>query len=299
MLGASFFFSIMAMLVKTLEPRIPPQEIVFARSVLNVAFTLALIARYRVSALGRNRLTLLLRGICGYVALSCYFYTIHVMPLADAVLIHNTFPILVALLAPLVLREPGLREGGLASFGLALLGLAGVAHVVKPAGAFGGVLPAVVGVVGALGSATAYIVIRSIGRTEHPLTVVLYFPMLSVVLSAVPTAVAFVVPTPLEALVLLGVGVTTTAAQVLLTHGLTLERASVATPISYTSLVFSGALGAAFFGEVPDARTVAGSVLIAAAAILLARRREAPSSSRGRTTGHGEPSEGPIARKSS
>ncbi len=263
MLAASALFAGMAVLVK-LMPRIPTQEIVLVRSALNVAFTLALIRRYAVSAVGRRPATLFLRGIFGYASLSFHFYALASLPLADAVLLHNVSPFVVALLAPRVLGE----RGGPHTLALSAIGLLGVALVVRPTGQLS-LLPGLAALAGAVMSAGAYLTIRGIGATEHPLTVVLYFPMVSVLLSAVPAARSFVAPDALETALLLGVGLTTTAAQICLTAALQRERAAVATTVSYTSLVFAGALGALVFGEVPGPRTLAGAAAIVGAALLI------------------------------
>ena len=267
MLGAAFFFSVMAVLVK-LAARIPAQEVVFVRSALNVLFTLALIRRYRAPVVGRHVGWLLLRGTFGYLALSCHFFAIQRLPLADAITLHNASPVLVALLAPPVLGEPG----GPRAVGLAGLGLLGVAILLRPTGEVP-LLPGLAALSGAFLSCLAYLTIRSLGRKEHPLTVVLWFPMISVFASLGPTLATFVRPSLAEAFVLVGVGVATTAAQLLLTVGLRLERASVATSLSYTSIVFALIFGATAFGEIPDATTVAGSLIIVAAAVLVARAR--------------------------
>lgn len=269
MLGAAFFFSVMAVLVK-LVPRIPAQEKVFVRSALNVAFTLVLLRRYGVSALGQNVRTLLLRGALGYVALSCHFFALGAMPLADALVLQNTSPLVVALIGPAVLGE----RSGPRTVALALAGLAGVALVLRPEGRIAPG-PGLIAFAGGISSALAYMTIRSIGRREHPLTVVLYFPMVSCVASLVPTVRGFVAPGPLEALTLVGIGVATTIAQIMITAGLQLERAAIATPVSYTGIIFGAIFGAALFGERLDGWTAAGAVVIMAAAVLIARQKEA------------------------
>ncbi len=270
MLAAAFFFAIMAVLVKALR-RIPTQEVVLVRSLLNVAFTLALAVRARAPLLGRRPWALLFRGLLGYAALSFHFYALQRMPLADAVLIHNAAPVIVALLGPLVLGEPGGR--GLTV--LALVGLGGVAVLVRPTGE-AGLLPALAALAGASFSAVAYLTIRALGRTEHPLTVVLYFPLVSAAISWAPALAGFVRPTGVEALALLGVGATTTVAQVCLTNALRLESASAAAPVAYTGLVFVAVFDYLLFSAVPDGRTLAGSLLIIGVVALIARRTAPP-----------------------
>jgi drug/metabolite transporter (DMT)-like permease len=266
MLGAAFFFSVMAALVKAL-PRIPAQEKVFVRSALNVAFTLALMWRYRAPLLGRERRALFLRGALGYLALSCHFYALGALPLADALVLHNASPLVVAVLAPALLGERGDR----ASILLAAAGFAGVAMIVRPEGRIEP-LPGAIALAGGVFSALAYMTIRAIGKREHPLTVVLYFPLVSVFLSLPPTLRALVPPTPLEALALLGIGISTTVAQILLTAALRIERAAVASQVSYVGIAFGAGFGVLAFDEVPRWGTVAGAAVVIAATWAIARR---------------------------
>merc|ERR1711995_195002 len=59
----------MTVCVKQLGGRIPVSEIVLVRSVVSIALTGTAMAHGGVSPLGNNRRLLLLRGICGSVAL--------------------------------------------------------------------------------------------------------------------------------------------------------------------------------------------------------------------------------------
>jgi drug/metabolite transporter (DMT)-like permease len=237
MVAASGLLALMALLVK-LCAEIPTQEIVFVRSLVNVALTVALARHFRVSLVGKHRLSLFLRGIFGYGGLSLYFYSISLMPLADAVVIQNAAPLIVALLAPVALREPASWR----VLALSGIGLLGVAIIVHPTGEVG-LLAGLAALVGAVMAACAYLTISAIGSEEHPLTVVLYFPMISVVFSAVPTARAFVWPDLRQGLLLLGIGVTTTVAQICTTMALQRGRAVVVTTAAYTTVIFAALLG--------------------------------------------------------
>ena len=269
MVAASGLLALMALLVK-LCAEIPTQEIVFVRSLVNVALTVALARHFRVSLVGKHRLSLFLRGIFGYGGLSLYFYSISLMPLADAVVIQNAAPLIVALLAPVALREPASWR----VLALSGIGLLGVAIIVHPTGEVG-LLAGLAALVGAVMAACAYLTISAIGSGEHPLTVVLYFPMISVVFSAVPTARAFVWPDLRQGLLLLGIGVTTTVAQICTTMALQRGRAVVVTTAAYTTVIFAALLGLLALGVVPEPRTIVGSVIVIGAALLVVRARPA------------------------
>jgi drug/metabolite transporter (DMT)-like permease len=172
---------------------------------------------------------LILRGIFGFGGLTCYYAALAHLPIAAATTLHSTVPLITAVLAWWILRE---RVGWLTAFALAC-GIAGVMLIVDPRGA--GLEP--FGLALGLGAATcsslAYITVRQLARTEHPLVIVFYFPLVAVPL-ALPWAIAdWVTPQPTDWLLLVGIGFTAWVGQVCLTMGLSLERVGRATSVGY------------------------------------------------------------------
>ncbi|HYX92924.1 MAG TPA: DMT family transporter [Myxococcaceae bacterium] len=269
---SAFFFSIMALLVRVLGERLPSSQIVLARSVAALAMSWLLLRRAGVSPWGNHRPLLVLRGLFGFGALVCSYWSLVHMPLADATVLQYTNPVFTALLAALLLREP-LRGADLVSVVISLLG---VVLVARPRALFGGdavpLDPRVVGVslLGAMCSAAAYTVVRKGRRLDHPLVVVFWFPLVATPLAIPPAIRDWVNPTPREWVLLLGVAVATQAAQVFLTHGLHREPAGRATAISYLQIVFAAAWGLLFLGEIPDPMTIGGAALIGGSVIALA-----------------------------
>jgi drug/metabolite transporter (DMT)-like permease len=233
MATAAVFFSLMGLLVRLL-PGIPFTEIVVFRAAVSFGISAYLLRRSRLSLLGTNRWLLLLRGIFGFLGLSAYFYSIQQLPLAVAVTIQYTNPLFTALFAMLFLREKGSGWEWVAG----VLAFGGVLLIARPGG--GAMLPAAVGLFGAMCSGVAYVLVRRLGqRGEHPLTIVMYFPLVALVLGAPVAAPTWTWPELTELAALLGVGVTTQIAQVALTKGLRMERAARATLVNYLVIVLS------------------------------------------------------------
>jgi drug/metabolite transporter (DMT)-like permease len=276
MVLAGFFFSIMSLLVRVAGSRLPSSQIVLARAAVALVIAYAMLRLQRLPAWGTNRRTLVLRGLFGFGGLTCFFWSLVHLPLAEATVLQYLNPVLTALLAVPLLDEP-LRLRELASAGLSL---AGVVLVARPASLFGmagapalAPLPVAVGLLGALFSALAYVTVRKASGSEHPLVVVFWFPLVATPLSLPAAIAAWVPPTPAEWLVLLGVGVATQTAQVYMTRGLMLETAARATAASYVQVVFAAGLGALVLAEWPDVTTVLGSVLVGCGLLLLAWKR--------------------------
>lgn len=272
-LGA-FWFSVMSLLVKVAGQRLPSMEIVLARAVISLVLSYGLLRRAGVGLWGTNRKLLVLRGALGFGALACFYYALVHLPLAEATTIQYMNPVFTALLAGWLLRE----RVGRWEMACVMASLAGVVLIARPGFLFGGSVaaldPLVVGIAlaGALLSASAYVTVRRLGQSEHPLVIVFYFPLI-----ATPATLPFVAPVAIwprgwEWLVLLGVGVSTQIGQVYMTRGLQLEPAGRATAIGYLQIVFAGVWGAIFFAEYPDAWSIAGVLLIIGSTLALAAR---------------------------
>lgn len=274
MVAGAFFFSIMSLLVKIAGQRLSSQEVVLARSVVTLSLSAWAVRRAGVSPWGHQRGKLVFRGVAGFLALSCFYHTITHLPLADATVIQYTNPVYAGLLAVPLLGERLRRREVLSVLG----SLVGVVLVTRPTFLFGGSahalppLTVAIGLLGAMCSAAAYITVRKLGATEHPAVIVAYFSFISMVASMPFAAMGAVWPTPLEWLVLLGVGVSTQLGQIAITHGLRMERAGTATATAYLQIVFAATLGVLFFGEIPDAGTLFGAAMIVGSTLALARR---------------------------
>ena len=274
MAAAALFFSIMSLLVKGVGQRLPTMEVVLFRSLITLAITGAVLRARGLSPWGRNRRILLLRGLLGFAALSCFYYGVIHLPLADATVIQYTNPVFTALLAALFLSER-LRK---MEVGLILASLAGVVVMARPAFLFWGApsldpLAVSVAVAGAVFSAAAYVTVRHLGRSEDPWVVVFSFSLVST-LASIPMAVpVYIHPRGWEWLLLLGVGVFTQLGQVFLTYGLRRERAGRAMAVGYLQIVFAAVWGFLFFLEIPDRWTVTGAGIIVACTYLISRIR--------------------------
>jgi drug/metabolite transporter (DMT)-like permease len=276
MILSGLAFSIMSAFVKVAGERLPSQEIVLARAIVSLILSGALLLYAGVPLLGQKRGLLLLRGFVGFLGLTCVYYSLTHLPIAVATVIQYMHPVFTALLAAVFLRER-IDATLFISLGLSV---AGLLFVAKPDAIFGAseplhrlALAAAIG--GAFFSGVAYTIVRRLSRNEHPLTIVFYFPLVTVPLS-LPTVVQdFVMPIGWEWAVLLGVGVFTQLGQVWLTHGIRHEPAGRATALSYLQVLFAAAWGLLFFSEIPDGFTLAGALLILAGALLNIRSKGA------------------------
>jgi drug/metabolite transporter (DMT)-like permease len=273
MAQSALAFAAMGAFAKAAGARLPVAELVLARGLVSVVLSLAALRRAGVDPVGRRPARLFVRGVIGALGLAALFSALARLPLAEATVIQYLHPVFTALLAALLLRE---RTGG----GLALsiaLGAAGVLAVARPAVLFGGAASALdplglaAAVAGAFLSACAYVAVRHLSATEHPVVIVSYFAWVAVA-GSLPFALrGFVWPQGIEWGLLVGVGVAAQVGQIAMTHGLRLLPAARATALSYLQVVFAAGLGALFFGERPGAWTVVGALAILSGTLVALR----------------------------
>lgn len=277
MVQAAFWFAIMALLVKLAgESGLPTMQIVLARACVTLTLSSLLLWRARIRPFGTNTRLLLLRGLYGSGGLMCFYAAVNHLPLAEATVIHQISPVLTAVVAALWIGE---KLETRVMLGMALA-FGGVIMIKQPATLFAAADTEVdiewpfvlIGVCGALFASLAYVAVRRLGRTESPLLVVFYFPIVTVPIS-LPFAInAWVWPDLTGWLYLLGVGASTQIAQVALTNGLARETAGRAISVGYLQVAFAAIFGAIFFSEIPGIWSFAGMFLIVAS-LFAARRR--------------------------
>jgi drug/metabolite transporter (DMT)-like permease len=120
--------------------------------------------------------------------------------------------------------------------------------------------------------AGAMLSIKSLSRTEHPNAIVIIMGLLMTPASLIPAAFVWTWPSTETWGWLMVMGVAATAGQMLLTRALAAADASAVLPYDFSRLVFVSVLAYALFGEIPDAWTWIGAVVILAATGYIAHR---------------------------
>ena len=270
MLLSALGFALMAACVKAVSSYgIPVLEVVAARALVSLLISYADVRRKRISPWGSHHGLLFARGAVGALALVCVFYAVTTLPLASATLLQYLHPAFTAVLAWLFLKER-IQLATLICIGLSL---AGLVLISKPGLVVGTVpelptLSLIAALLGALGSAVAYVLVRRLSRVEDSSVIIFYFPLIALPLSLLLLGDDFVMPGPEALGLLLLIGIFTQVGQVGLTKAMQTEAAGRATAFSYVQVVFAFVLGWAFFAEVPTLSTWLGGGLIMAGALI-------------------------------
>lgn len=281
MLVSALGFALMAACVKTASHyHIPVLEIVAVRAAVSVILSYVDVRRKNISIWGNNKPWLIARGAVGAVTLMTVYYAVTTLPLAEATILQYLHPVFTTILALLFLKET-IQRSTVACIVLSLLGLLimiqpnlGVANLTGEI-TLGSEntthyawLSLGAGVLGAFGSAVAYVIVKKLTKTDDSSVIVFYFPLVALPISLMLLGDGFVVPSLYVAAILVLVGVFTQVGQIALTKALHSADASKATAYAYVQVIFSIAIGWVYFSETPVITTLMGGGFIILGALI-------------------------------
>jgi drug/metabolite transporter (DMT)-like permease len=270
MVLSAFAFALMTACVKLVSTyNIPIFEIIAARALVSLVISYIDIKRKRISIWGNNKKLLIARGMAGTVALVCVYYAVTTLPLAEATLLQYTYPVFTAVLAFFFLKER-IQRSTLICIILSLFGL--LVMVMPNLSMNSGIilpwLSVLAALLGALGSAIAYVIVKRLSQSEDSSVIIFYFPLIALPLSIILLGDNFVMPNIEALILLLLVGIFTQVGQVGLTKAMQSEVATKVTAFSYIQVVFSILFGFILFSELPSTWTLSGGALIIFGALI-------------------------------
>lgn len=268
-LASSGLFVFAGALVKAVSTGIPTVQVMLFRSVFAGLVVAPLLWREGgLSALRTRRpWDHVLRTTLGCGGMVCAFYGVARLPLAINTALGFAMPLLLTLLSiPLLGERVGWKR-----IAVVLAGLAGVLIVVRPWQETG-LAPVAVAVVllGVVFWALTMIAIRRMGeKGERNVTIVVWFAIGGATVSALLTVPVWVPLQGWQWAALVGVGLISGVAQMLMTEGYRSGQASLVAPFEYGAIVYATAMGVFLWGEWPDAASVLGIGVIVAAGLYL------------------------------
>ena len=269
-LAASLMFAVMGALVRLASTAVPGELVVFFRNFFALVFLMPILLGRRGGFSMRPSPFMarfhLFRALAGLTAMYCYFYALAHMKLAEAVLLSYTSPLFIPVIARIWLREPLGRQ----VIGAVLVGFAGVMLILKPGlEVFQPV--ALVALLSAVLASLAMVSIRRMSFSEPPYRIVLYYTLLSTLISGAPLSWSWQTPSLPAFGVLFLTGMVAVTGQLFMTKGYSLAPAALVVPFIYGAVIFAALIGWVFWGESLDLLTGAGAVLVCSAGIIAAR----------------------------
>lgn len=246
-------------------------QLVFFRCVISLIISVFQLNILKINPWGNNKPVLILRGVAGVLALIMGFVLIKNVPLGTAIMLNYLSPIFTAFIAVFWLKEKVkplqwfyllicvlgvliLKKGELSlTFNLLLLGLG--------ASSLAGL---------------AYNCVRVCRTTDHPLVVVLYFPLVGTPVALILTLLfrKWIWPTAFDWMIILVLGTLTQVAQIALTKALQSDKAANVSVLKYLGVVHAFIIGWLFFGEQISILSGIGTLVVLMGVVLFSWKRQ-------------------------
>lgn len=286
-------FTLMAASVKLGADTYPTGQLIFFRSafaLVPLLLWLALTDRVVNAVRTRNLKGHVRRSLIGATGMILGFTALGLLPLTEAVAIGYAAPLIVVVLAAIFLKET-VRAYRWSAVGI---GFVGVVVMLSPrlgaeAVGEGASLGVLVALAAAMCTAIATIEVRRLTATERTGAIVFYFTALTTLIGLASVFLGWVMPTPRDLALLIGIGFLGGIGQILLTESYRYADASLIAPFEYTTMIWATLLGWFLFSQLPAPAVIAGASLVTAAGILviwrerrlgIARKKEAEMSSK-------------------
>ncbi len=266
-LGAVFCFTTSDALAKWLGQTLPVTQINWIRYLVFVPFALVLVMR---TAGGRIRVRhpaqQLARGLLLAVSALLFVFAIQRMPLASATSVGFVSPLVITALSVVLLGEV-VRPARWAAIAIGLLG---VLVIVRPG--TDTFQPAALLVVGSSTTwAFAVVLTRRMSGHDPTATTLLWSASVGLLAMSAALPFGFVWPSAADWVLGIALGLVASGGQYLMVQAYRFAPASVLAPFSYSSLLWSTALGWVLFGGLPDRWTWLGAAVIIASGLVAAR----------------------------
>ncbi len=266
--ASEFSFALSAAIIKLVSVSLPNESIVFFRNLFGLIILVPLLIRAETKILHTNCFHLhLMRSGFGMAAMFTFFYALGHIPLGDSMLIKSTIPLIIPFVSLIWLQESLTQPVIIAG----TLGFLGVFLILDPTGKTD--WASLVALASSIMAAMAFVTVRKLSATEPPLRIVSYFAIFGVCISSIPLIWAWQTPTPIQYLMLVGIALTTTIGQLLLTRGYQNASASKVGIFTYTAVPFGTFLGWLFWDDLLDINSLFGGVLIVLAGLIILRTR--------------------------
>ncbi len=256
MVISTLAFTMLNAIVKYLDS-FPAHELVFFRSLGSSAMCFAYLLKNRIPILGNERKWLVLRAVVGTIAISFFFLAIQHLPFGPVVALRYLSPVFAAIFAVLLLKEK-VRPIQVLFFAMAIGGVGLIKGFTLDVAGIGLVYILIAAVFGGL----VYVIIRRIGRQDHPLVIVNYFMFTSTLVGGAFCLYSWKVPHGIEWAILGSMSLLGFFAQLFMTKALQIAPASRVAPVKFLEVIYSIIIGFVWFGDSYSLLGLAGIGLI-------------------------------------
>ena len=265
---ACFLASILVAMVRFLSGKFHSSFVVLMRNLFSVIFFLPLFVKDYKKILHTKKIGHhFLRGFNGTLTMSCWFYTIAVLPLQEAVSLSFLTPILTILAGQLFLQEKVNKYTYFACF----LSFFGVLVILRPG--FKSISWFyLVPLVSVLLWVISNLVVKIMTKTEKPNTIVAYMSIFMLIFS-LPLGLMHLQKISLLNLFWLAMlGLISNLSHMYVAKAYSVSDLATVSPLDFTRLIFVSIIAYFVFHENPDFYVFVGSAIILVAMILISKK---------------------------
>lgn len=222
----------------------------------------------------KNPLPNMVRGLIGTVGLWLTFAAFTLMPMSETTVFLFSSSLMLPVMAVIFFKD----HIGIYRWISILAGFGGVALMAQPSGQVT-LYGAIIALLAASMHASAGIMLRHLGKTEHSLTIVFYFVAVGTFFSALALPFFWKTPDITDILLIIGVALAGTMAQISLTIAYKYAAPAQVAPLNYTGLLWAVLFDFLIWTYTPGWPVfTGGAIVIACNLFILYRERKAGKS---------------------
>ena len=263
---SAFSFALMNLFVQ-LAGDINPIQKSFFRNLISLLFAASVLMKSGDFSYKKDNLKyLILRSTLGTVGILCNYYALGHLLLSDASMLNKLSPFVVLICSYIFLKEK-INVVQVASIITAFIGSL---FIIRPGFSLTDMLPALIGLLGAIAAGGAYTTVRYLGlRGERGPFIVFFFSAFSCV-AVLPYILLNFEPMTLNQLcMLLLAGLAASGGQFGVTYAYKYAPARDISIYDYTQVIFAAVLGFIAFGQLPDTLSLIGYVIICGVSVIM------------------------------
>lgn len=262
---SAFSFAMMSVFVKKIGTDLPTSILIFFRFATSFVLLLPWIIcnpafQFKIHQPWRY----VTRILSALLALFLMFYALKFIPLVNALLLNNTAPLFVPIIAYLL---TGAKTSPKAWLGI-LIGFVGIALILHPNHQMFSAKSFIALASGML-AALAIVEMRIVSKTSSIIQMLFYYFLTSTIISGIMAAWQWQTPTASIWLLLVGVGIFGTLYQVFATFAYVTAPVRLMSPLMFFVVLFGGLLDWLLWGKIPNVITLIGAVVIIGGSIMV------------------------------
>ena len=267
-LVSAFFFALMSVFVEILGPDVPVSMLIFFRFSISLLFLIPFLIRdpeFEFKFIPSHPKMYFMRIVCPMIALAIIFYSIPRFELVDVLLLQNSAPLFLPILAWLI---AGVGTPRMVKIGI-VIGFLGVAITLNPTSNLLDDLYSLIPLAAGFMIAVTVLYIRLIGKVNTPKQIFFYYFYFTTLISGIWVLFDWKTPAGSEQwLLIIAISLSGLLYQVTSTMSYLKAPVRIMTPLVFMQTVFGGILDWFILGHIPGISTLIGAILVITGGII-------------------------------